>query len=330
MQVDNYHACLKSIFKPEDVYLRMKKIVFILHGKIKRQDKLIAQLKFLFGEAYQPCFYVTTHADHSVELAQHAVAEGATHIICLGGDGSLNEVVNGVLTSGQAESDISNIKIGLLPYGTGNDFARTMGVLNDGRLLKQWIDDDSYRSIDVGHTGYCDRHGKTTSRYFINITDVGIGGAIAQDLDTSSKMFGPTLTYQKAIISALLTYKNRAVKITGDTFTYTGKIMSLVVANGRFFGGGMGIAPDAKVDDKLFSVVVIGAISIFEYLQNLGNIKKSKRIEHNELQYLSVSEILIESADAEPLPIDMDGEFIGYTPIQMKVVPAAINFICAK
>ena len=308
----------------------MKKIVFILHGKIKKQEQLMARLKSVFGEAYQPDFRVTQHADHSIELAQNAVTEGATHIICLGGDGSLNEVVNGALRAADAGAGISNIKIGLLPYGTGNDFARTMGVVNNSLLLKQCIDNESYRAIDVGHTEYCDRHGKRANRYFVNITDVGIGGAIAHDLDSSSKMFGSMLTYQIAIIKALFTYKNKAVKVSADTFSYSKKIMSLVVANGRFFGGGMGIAPDAKIDDKLFSVVIIGEISILEYLQNLGNIRKSKKIVHPELQYLSASQILIESADTEALPIDMDGEFIGFTPIQMKVVPAAINFICPK
>ena len=308
----------------------MKKIVFILHGKIKQQEQLIARLKSVFGEAYQPDFRITQRADHSVELAQNAIADGATHIICLGGDGSLNEVVNGVLRAADAGADISNVKVGLLPHGTGNDFARTMGVVNDSRLLKQWIDTDSYRTIDVGHTEYCDRHGKRANRYFVNITDVGIGGAIAHDLDSSSKMFGSMLTYQIAIIKALFTYKNKAVKVSADTFNYSKKIMSLVVANGRFFGGGMGVAPDARVDDKLFSVVIIGEISILEYLQNLGNIRKSKKIMHPELQYLSASQILIESADTEALPVDMDGEFIGFTPIQMKVVPAAVNFICPK
>ena len=137
------------------------------------------------------------------------------------------------------------------------------------------------------------------------------------------------LTYQKGILTALLTYKNQPVKVRANTFDYEKSVMSLIVANGRFFGGGMGVAPDARVDDGLFSVVIIGEISTLVYLKNLGEIRKSRKIEHPELKYLSASEILIESRSG-PLPIDMDGEFIGYTPVKMKVIPAAIRFIAPK
>ena len=310
----------------------MKQITFILHGKIKKRDKLIASVKAVFTGPETLNFVVTEHADHSVELARNAAIWGATHIICVGGDGSLNEVVNGVMLFKQnnvslGEHDLP--AIGVLPHGTGNDFARTMGVSFNIGLLKKWIDEDCFRRIDIGLTSFSDKSGKPATRYFINFTDVGIGGAIVLDLSTSSRALGPFLTYQKALLSAMLTYKNKPVKVSADTFNYERSIMSLVVANGKYFGGGMGIAPDALPDDKLFSVVIIGAISIPTYLKNLGSIRKSKKIDHPELKYLSASEILIESPEG-PLPIDMDGEFIGFSPIRMKIVPGAINFIAPK
>jgi diacylglycerol kinase (ATP) len=307
----------------------MKKIAFILHGKIKRQDKIIAALQALFSNSAELTFSVTQHTGHAVDLVFYAVKAGATHVICVGGDGSLNEVINGVMRARQVEGNrrgVDDVKVGLLPYGTGNDFARTMGIVNDIGLLKKWIDDDSYRVIDIGHTEYESEKGLKANRFFVNITDVGIGGAISQRLAGSSKILGPAITYQKAILTALLTYKNQPVKVHADSFDYSGNIMSLIVANGIFFGGGMGIAPHAVPDDKLFSIVVIGQVSMFEYLKNLGNIKKSRKVEHPEIKYLTASEILIES-EAAPLPVDMDGEFIGYTPIRLKIVPAAISFI---
>ena len=307
----------------------MKKIAFILHGKIKKQDKIIAAIKAAFGSTDALSFVTTQHADHATELACNAVKEGATHVICLGGDGSLNEVINGVMQAIESNPAFNRVRVGLLPHGTGNDFARTMRVANNLTLLKQLIDDDSYRVIDLGHAQYNGTNGKPGGRYFVNITDVGIGGMIAMNLAHSSKLFGPTITYQKEILMALLTYKNQPVNIRAAGFDYEGSIMSVIVGNGQFFGGGMGIAPHALPDDKLFSVVVIGAISMFDYLKNLGNIKKSKKIEHPEVKYLTTSEIVIESPVAG-LPIDMDGEFVGYTPITMKVVPAAIRFIAPK
>jgi diacylglycerol kinase (ATP) len=305
----------------------MKQITFILHGKIKHREKLIASVKAVFGNSSALNFTSTEHAQHSVELACNAAIGGATHIICIGGDGSLNEVVNGVMQYlNDNPAAASQVKVGVLPHGTGNDFARTMGVTFDIVALKKWIDENSFRTIDLGHTSFSDTTGKPANRYFVNITDVGIGGAIAHDLSTSSRFLGSFLTYQKALLKGMLSYKNKPVKVTADTFTYERSIMSLIVANGRFFGGGMGIAPNALPDDRLFSIVIIGAISLLTYLKNMASVRKSKKIDHPELKYLSASEILIESPEG-PLPVDMDGEFIGFTPIKMKVAPAAINFI---
>jgi len=309
----------------------MKQIAFILHGKIKRQEKIIAAVKATFGDTVQLIFAVTQHANHAAELAPEMVDTGATHIICLGGDGSLNEVINGIMSAYENGYITKNgkVRVGLLPYGTGNDFARTVGVLNDIVLLKNWIEEDSFRQIDLGWAEFFDAAGKKTNRYFVNITDLGIGGLIAHRLSSSTKFWGPTITYQWSILTALFTYKNRPVKIEADSFNYEGSIMSLIVANGKFFGGGMGIAPDALVDDGLFSVAIIGAITVFEYLKNLGNIKKSRKIAHPEIKYLKASEIAVESSSG-PLPVDMDGEFIGYSPMRLRILPEAISFIAPK
>ena len=100
----------------------MKHIAFIIHGKIKKHDKIVAAIKALFSDTANLSFSVTQHANHAGELAHNAIVNGATHIICLGGDGSLNEVVNGIM---QAKSNSENtVQVGLLPHGTGNDFAR--------------------------------------------------------------------------------------------------------------------------------------------------------------------------------------------------------------
>ena len=204
-----------------------------------------------------------------------------------------------------------------------------MGIVYDVQQLKLWVEQDSYNAIDIGWTEYHDNGGNSSTRHFVNITDVGIGGSIAQDLANSSKFWGPTITYQKAILTALLTYKNQSLIVHADTFDHKGKTMSLIVANGRFFGGGMGIAPHALTNDGLFSIVIVGAVTMFEYLSNLGNIKKSRMIEHPEIKYLTASELSIASPDG-PLPIDMDGEFLGYTPLRLKLIPSAMKFISPK
>ncbi len=308
----------------------MKKIAFILHGKIKGRDKLIAQLKSLFNQNYELDFLVSEYAQHAMELSFQAAQNGATHIICVGGDGSLNEVVNGIIkTRDDGEIKGSEIQVGILPRGTGNDFARTVDVSLNLPVLKKYIDEGSYRQIDLGLVHYQNTNNETSSRYFINIADVGIGGMIAQKLTTASKFLGAVFIYQKAILGALITYKNKPVRLKTDNFEYEGKIRALLVANGKYIGGGLGLAPDALQDDGLFSIVVAGEISVFDYLKNLGNMRKCKRINHPEMKYYSAREARIESL-SEPLPIDMDGEFIGYSPLTVTIVPKALKFICGR
>jgi YegS/Rv2252/BmrU family lipid kinase len=301
----------------------MKNLAFIIHGKVTHRDRLVNELKNIFKGDYTLQFLYTEHKDHSIELATHAVVNDATHVICVGGDGSLNEVANGIM---QVRNE--NVRMGALPNGTGNDFVKTMQVTNNINDLKKYIDADSYREIDLGLVQFMGIDGKTSQRYFINITDVGMGGVVAEKLSSASKWMGATVKYQKAILSTLLTYKNQSLKATADNFTHHGKVMNFIVANGKYFGSGMGIAPDAKPDDGLFSIVIVGEISMLDYLKNLGTVKKCQRIVHPELKYLSAAEVLVE-ATAEPLAIDMDGEFIGYSPMKIIVVPKAIKFLSA-
>ena len=164
------------------------------------------------------------------------------------------------------------------------------------------------------------------SGYFINITDLGIGGVISRKLAGSRKLLGATLTYQAVIIStAFIGYKHQLIKAKADKFEYAGKIMNFIVANGKYFGSGLGIAPDAKPDDGLFSIVIVGDVSLWDYLMNLSTIRKCLKVKHPKLQYFDAEEICIKSESL--LPIDMDGEFIGYSPLKINIIHNVLTFI---
>lgn len=309
----------------------MKKIAFIIHGKIKHREKLVFDIKQMLQSTGELYFFVTEQANQCAVLSAQALKLGVTHLICVGGDGTLNEVMNGVMQardrSGLTQDIFDQLRIGLLPRGTGNDFARTMGVSFNLDELKRNIDGDHFRTIDIGLALFKSSDGDSCSRYFINITDVGIGGVIAQKLTTASKFWGSTITYQKALLTTMLSYKTQALKLTTDTQNYEGKVMSLIIANGKYFGGGMGIAPDALPDDGLFSIVVAGEISMLQYLLNLGEVRKCRKVRHPALHYFSAREINIEPT-GDHIPIDMDGEFIGYAPLKISVVSGALKFLC--
>lgn len=300
----------------------MPTISFILHGKHRSNTKLVEDARHLFAKEYTLAFYYTEYNGHAIELALQAALKGE-YVIAAGGDGTMNEVINGVM-----QADNKQVITGLLPCGTGNDFAKTIGVKNSLDELKQLIKNGHLKKIDVGHIKFKDTTGADANRYFINIADVGIGGHIAQRLSSYSKWMGAFLTFQRAIVSGFLSYKHQWVQARADTFTYNGKILSYIIANGKYFGAGLGIAPDAQPDDGKFAIVLGAEISLWDYLLNLGKVRQCKKIDHPQMTYHSGSEIFIEST--EKLPIDMDGEFAGYTPMHVTMLPGAIRLLCNK
>ena len=143
------------------------KIAFILNGKIKHCQKIISQIKEIFSSGYDLSFYISQYAGHCIELASDALKSGATHIIAVGGDGTLNEVINGVMSArneSTSKDEWNRVRIGLLPKGSGNDFAKTMSVEYNLPMLKNLIEADSYKQIDLGLADYQGVDGKPSKR----------------------------------------------------------------------------------------------------------------------------------------------------------------------
>lgn len=303
----------------------MKQIAFIIHGKIRKRHGVIRQIESTFHGNYKLSFLVSEYKGHSIELACKA-AEEADYIICLGGDGTINEVANGVMQAKERNKGIS-IKVGVLPFGTGNDFIKTSKGPDSLTGIKKLIDKNVSKEIDLGLVQFQNKSGETSSRYFINITDIGLGGVVVQRIGKYSKILSPGLAYLVVIVKTLLTYRNQPIKVAADEFTYEGKVKNFVIANGKYFGSGMGIAPDAEIDSGKFEVVILEEGNLLDFLKLSSAFKKCKKVNHPQVSYKSAKEITIVSASA-PQPIDLDGEFIGYTPMNVKIQPKTITFLC--
>ena len=283
------------------------------------------RIKTVFnGETIQ--YYITERAGHAITLTTEAVAAGATEIIAVGGDGTLNEVINGVMKNSSTEKQLlQQVSVSVYPKGTGNDFAKTVKVPADLQTLRHCIDNDKGGLIDLGIAYFTNKENHSVSRYFINITDVGMGGIIAEKVSGYSKWLGAYVSYQRAIVSTLASYKKQLVLLKTDEKEDAGEMMNIVVANGKYFGNGLGIAPDAALDDGYFSLITIGDISLLDYLKLMGEVKKCRRLNHPEVQYKKGRELWLDSPLA-PLPIDMDGEFVGYSPLKVSMVSQAVKF----
>lgn len=304
----------------------MKKIAFIIHGKVRKNQEMILEIESTFSDNYKIAFFLSEYSGHAIELSDKAAQEGFNYIICVGGDGSLNEVVNGVMQAKNRNNEI-DIKVGILPFGTGNDFIKTIKSPHTFSGIKNLIDNDSFKEIDLGIVQFKNHTESDSSRYFINITDIGIGGVVVQNLGKYSKALGGNIAYMSAIINTLLSYRNQPIKAVADEFTFEGKVKNFVVANGKYFGSGIGIAPDAEVDNGKFSIVILAEASLIEFLKFSVTFKKCVKIDHPQIIYKSAKEISVDSLST-PQPIDMDGEFIGYSPMKIKILPRVLSFLC--
>ena len=300
------------------------KIGFVIHGKLRRIEKLKRSILRVFGHDFNVRFYITTNELRSRVLVQSLIEEGLDFLIIAGGDGSINEAVNGYMDVPKSKRE--KMVLGVLPVGTGNDFARSLGVSKDIHLLHSLIEAKSVMELDVCRMYYGGLNNQSESRYFINIADIGIGGDAIEKVRASSKILGSNLTYVKAIILSFLTYKKRSISVRSPDFNWNGKILSLCMANGKYFGSGMCIAPDAQLSNGWIELVILGDVSLWDYVRNIFRIRRGIKINHKEATYTSVRQLTIET-NGIPFSIDMDGEFVGHTPLEVEILPRKIKFL---
>lgn len=293
------------------------KITCIIHGNKKRS--LESDLsKYLSG--LDAVYIRTEKQGQAIGLTRDAIASGSDRILAVGGDGTLNEVIHGILSSSRPETPCL-----LYPAGTGNDWSRSFAPPVTPEDVRRRITSDEFQLIDAGSIRYTDEEGQKEVRHFINIADAGMGANVVRKVNQRSKWAGPQLTFFRAIAETFLTYRNTMVHAEFDNVKYDGPVRAIVIANGRFFGSGLCIAPDASPSDGLFSIVIIGDVSLFDYLRYLPSLRKGEFIHHPEVKYLAAASVRITSPAM--MQIEADGEYLGFLPAQIDVLPAALRML---
>jgi diacylglycerol kinase (ATP) len=296
------------------------RIAFFIHGLLAKPEKFKQQVLTVF-DAKKVGFFQTDSQGISDELIAEATNQKANYFIAVGGDGTLNALVNALMR--QAET--ARVALGVLPYGTGNDFARFLRISKDLKALKLAIQSQSILTVDVGLMQFVNHEGHMAQRYFINIADVGLGGLVSSYVSQSKRKWGAELTYLKAIVRGFINYRHVEVHLRTPEFSWKGPVMAVVWANGRFFGNGLCVAPEAKLDDAKAEMIIIGAVSLWDYLKNVINLKRGIKIKHTDVHYHQCSEC--ELTSAQPMPIDMDGESIGFGPLRMQILANQLQII---
>lgn len=259
---------------------------------------------------------ISEEPGHLAGLAEEAVRGGATRLVVVGGDGSVNEVVNGI-------AETEDVELAVIPRGTGWDFVRTLGIPRDLDAAVDVALNGAVREIDLGLVTFRSWAGAEHRSYFANVASAGISGAIAQRANDTSKMLGGKISYYWATLAVFARWQTGEMRISVDAEIRGGKTIDVVVANGRYLGGGMMMCPEAEPDDGLFDVLLIGDVTKRDLLFVLPKTYRGKHLPHPRLELLRGGTVTVD-AD-EPLPIELDGEQPGTTPARFEVVPRALR-----
>ena len=311
--------------------MEANKIVFVVNphsgnGSTGHEwPRIHAKARERLGDFYT---YFTTGPGDATRIARRALREGADLLVCVGGDGTLNEVVNGFMDEDGRPIEPDAL-LAFVPNGTGCDFIKTVSIPAGMDQSLDAIRDGYARFIDLGKLRFLDALGHSGVRYFHNITSFGVGGEVDERVNRTTKAFGPFFSFIWATLISILLYGRKRIRLlVDDRYDEEMYVWNVAVANGKYHGGGMCVAPEALIDDGLFHVTVIGDLSLPEVFWNLpklyngsiGNMKKVFMVTGKEVSATSDERVLL----------DVDGEQPGQLPVKIEIVPSALRIITAR
>jgi len=292
--------------------------------------KIASELATHFG-AFTPKF--TSHAGEGIELAATAARKGTKLIIACGGDGTISEVANGILISG------SDAELGILPSGTGGDFRKTIGIPARARDAATILREGHARQIDVGRVTFLSGEGAHDSRFFLGVASFGMSADVIARVKAGGPDWLPSnaprwlsgrVSFGVAMAkSALKTEPTRVMVQLDDEAARRLTVANLCIANARFFGGGMKIAPHAKLADGLFDVISIGNLGAPRILTNAPRLYLGAHLGMSEVGHTLAKKIIARPLHKdERIEIEIDGELPGYLPATFQIIPGALRVRC--
>jgi len=257
---------------------------------------------------------------HGIELARQSLEAGYTWILAVGGDGTLNEVINGFFYKGK--NQYPRAAVSAIGTGTGGDFSKTVkSMYGFSSILHRPNERFTDYMIDVGRLSCFEGE-----RYFINMASIGLGGLVVKRInhDKLFKLLGGKIAYYAYTLITLLTFQNKVLRVVlNGKENIDTPIKNIAVANGMFQGGGMLMAPDAKPDDGSLDAIMFGDMNIQEMLLLTGKIYKGEHIHHKKIQCHQIQKLEVKYAGY--LPLDVDGENFGSTPVVIECVKKALR-----
>jgi diacylglycerol kinase (ATP) len=263
-----------------------------------------------------------TRAPRDAErIAREAVRSGMDRVVVAGGDGTFSEVVTGLLANELG----SYARLGLLPLGTGGDLPRTLGVPRDLAGALDCIAEGRTREIDAGRVSFYDASGKLAEVYFANVTSIGVSGDIVKRTASTTRLFGGSVAFLIATLKSVARFRPQHVRLRVDgELVYEGPLVLAAAANGRHFGGGMTVAPDAAIDDGRLDLVMITDLNRRQLVARLPMLYRGTHIQDPAV-LVRRGRVIEADAPRGEVALEIDGEPLGGLPARVEVLPRALT-----
>ncbi len=290
-------------------------------GKTKKRWRHIKESLKNFIKEFK--YEFTERPLQAIEISRVAIKDGSELIVGVGGDGTMNEIANGFYENKRIINP--QAALGIVPSGTGCDFTRSLNIPLRLKNALKAITQAPSSWIDIGTVKFRNHSGEDEERFFLNVGDFGIGGEVVRRVN-QNRMKRKASSYLRCLLSTFMAYKNKRIKIKVD-----GQDLPLeeylvgTVSNGKIFGKGMKIAPEAKLDDGLFDIVLVKGMKVLEFLRNVWRIYTGSHLSHPKISLLRGQKVeaYAESGEEEVL-IEVDGEQVGKLPAVFEIIPRGL------
>lgn len=303
-------------------------VAIILNGISLKKNRFYKKILPPLKEFCTPKVFETKSRSDAVQLAEMAVSRGFDFILAAGGDGTIHQVVNGMLRDYQPPTRLP--VLGIIPLGGGNDFARTLGFDANPKTILNALREGRTMSIDVGEVQYTaqnteDKGAVQKKHFFVNVADVGMGPEVVRKVLASGRPLGAAFAYFQSILATFWTYKPVELLAAGDGWQWRKPVRTFAVANGRYYGNGLCIAPDALLDDGEFNIFACGNVSVLDFVLRSIPLKLGKKIRHPEVSYFKTKYVELEGK--ANLVIEADGETLGGLPASVRMSDLKIEIL---
>jgi YegS/Rv2252/BmrU family lipid kinase len=297
------------------------KILIIINGISRKKNFFYREILPALQENFEITLAETAYANHATLLASEALSKGFDCLLSAGGDGTLHQVINGILSTGISETLPS---IGVIPLGSGNDFASACGIATDATSIVNLLKENSPKSTDVGKIFCEDTNGNEIQKYFINVCSLGMGPATVQQMEKSPKWMSADLRYFTAILKTFFTHQPEKILAKSENWEFSGRVRVFAVANGKSFGNKIFIAPDAKMQDGWLNTFLASDLPLAKFLWYLQAIKRSIKITDSKIEYSKVKKVTLSSP--QKVLLEAEGELVGQLPARVEILENRIKF----